>query len=188
MVHHHFILPTFSHILSSHTQYDINSKQANYGETVGGTHNVLVHTMLLIMHQSYLVLSSATLSNEIFCYSVLIKNHTVCVPAITLKWFLCHNHRYRKFVGGTQSVPVHYVDDSEPTLSGVVLCNLFKWVILLFISGWKSGCCCVRVSTAKRILLINHRNGKVVGGTHNDLVHYVDDCAPNLSVVVLCNP
>ena len=47
---------------------------------------------------------------------------------------------------------------------------------------------CVRASTAKRILCINHRNRKVVGGTYNVLVHHVNDCAPNLSDVVLCNP
>ena len=84
------------------------------------------------------------------------------------------------------------MDGSATNLSGVILCNPFKWVILLFISSRKSGCCCVCASTANWILFLNHRNRKVVGGTHNILVHYVDDaaddCAPNLSGVVLCNP
>ena len=55
------------------------------------------------------------------------------------------------------------------------------------LSNEKFGCS-VRASTAKRILFLNHRNRKVVGGTHNVLVHFVDDCAPNLSNVILCNP
>ena len=29
---------------------------------------------------------------------------------------------------------------------------------------------CVRALTSKRILFLNHRNSKVVGGKHNDLV------------------
>ena len=48
-------------------------------------------------------------------------------------------------------------------------------------------CACI-ISTANWILFINHRNRKVVGGTHNVLIHYVDEYSPNLSGVVLCNP
>ena len=65
----------------------------------------------------------------------------------------------------------------------------FKWDVLLFISGQKSGCLCACIiSTAKQILIINHRNRKVVGGTHNVLIHDVDDFLPNLSGVVHWNP
>ena len=64
----------------------------------------------------------------------------------------------------------------------------FRWDILLFISGRKSGCVCVCALTAKQISFLNHRNRKVVGGAHNVLVHYIDDFEPNLSGVVLCNP
>jgi hypothetical protein len=39
-------------------------------------------------------------------------------------------------------------------------------------------------STAKKNAFINQRNRTVVGDTHNVLVQYVDDCAPNLSGVV----
>ena len=35
---------------------------------------------------------------------------------------------------------------------------------------------------------LNNRNRKVVGGTHNVLVHYVDVSAPESSGIVLCNP
>ena len=41
---------------------------------------------------------------------------------------------------------------------------------------------------AKSISFRNHRIRKVVGGSHNVLVLYVDVCAPNPSGVVLCNP
>jgi hypothetical protein len=46
----------------------------------------------------------------------------------------------------------------------------------------------VSATTAKKNLFHNHRNRKVVGGTHNVLAHYVDISAPNLFDVVLCNP
>ena len=44
-------------------------------------------------------------------------------------------------------------------------------------------------TTAKRILFLNHRNRKDVGGKHNLLVHYVDVSAPNpFGIVVFCHP
>ena len=49
----------------------------------------------------------------------------------------------------THNVLVHLVDASAPNPFGVVLCNPFKWDILLFISGWNSGwnsgclCACI---------------------------------------------
>ena len=46
----------------------------------------------------------------------------------------------------------------------------------------------VPTTTAKWILFLNHRNGKVVGGKYNVLVHYVDACAPDPSTVVPWNP
>ena len=54
--------------------------------SVGGTHNVLVHFVL----DSAPNLSSVVLPLQPFqmrevCCSVLIKNYTVCVPAITVK-------------------------------------------------------------------------------------------------------
>ena len=47
---------------------------------------------------------------------------------------------------------------------------------------------CVRASTAKQIVFLNHRNRNVVGGTHNVQVHYVNNGALNLSGDVLCDP
>ena len=58
----------------------------NNSKVVGDKHNVLVHYVNVCAPLIYLVLSSATLANEIFCRSLfLIQNHVVvCVPAITL--------------------------------------------------------------------------------------------------------
>ena len=49
----------------------------------------------------------------------------------------------------------------------------------------KKACFCVHTTTAKLILLLNHMNKKVIGGTHNVLVHNMDASAPDLSDVVL---
>ena len=49
-------------------------------KVAGGKHNVLVY-MWMLVHPTYLMLSSATLSNDIFCCSLflfLIKNHVFC--------------------------------------------------------------------------------------------------------------
>ena len=43
---------------------------------------------------------------------------------------------------------------------------------------------CVPTTLAKQFLFLNHMNRKVVGGTHNVVVHYVDVSAPNPSGVV----
>ena len=84
---------------------------------------------------------------------------------------------------------------AHPLLCYDVVCvctfKLFLQMRLLFINFLvKNLVVCVRASTAEQILFLNHRNRKVVGGTHNVLVHYVDGCAPHLhlSGVVLCNP
>ena len=84
----------------------------------------------MLVHPIYLVLSSATLSNEIFCVSFLVKNHVFCVPATTAKQILFLNHMDINVVGGKDNVLVHYVDVCAPDSSGVVLCNPFKWDIL----------------------------------------------------------
>ena len=47
---------------------------------------------------------------------------------------------------------------------------------------------CVPTTLAKQILFLNHMNRKVVGGTHNIILHYyVHISAPGLFGVVLCN-
>ena len=67
--------------------------------------------------------------------------------------------------------------------------KLFLEMRYFVVHFWsKIRCVCVCALTAKQILFLNHRNRKVVGGAHNVLVHYIDDFAPNLSGVVLCNP
>ena len=84
--------------------------------------------------------------------------------------------------------------NSNITLIGytTALCFLLQpfYLRCFVVHFWlkKSGCCCVRASKAKQIVSINHMDRKVVGGKFNVLVHYVDDCLPNLSGVVFCNP
>ena len=133
----------------------------------------------MLVHPTHLVLLSAILSNKIFCVHLfLIQNHIYfCVPATKARWILFLNHRNRKVVGGKHNILVHYVDKSAPILFGVVLCNPIKWDMLWFISGQKSWYFCVPAIKVKWILFLNHRNRKVVGGKHNDLVHYVNVCA-----------
>ena len=43
-------------------------------------------------------------------------------------------------------------------------------------------------TTENCILFRNHKDFKVVGGSHYVLVHYVDAFAPDLSGAVICNP
>ena len=67
---------------------------------------------------------------------------------------------------------------SFATLSNEIFCgaSLIKNLVI-----------CVPTTLAKQILFLNHMDRKVVGGKHNVLVHYVDVCAPNPSVIVVCN-
>ena len=82
--------------------------------------------MQMLVHPTHLVLSFASLSNEIFCGSFLIENLVVCVPSTTAKSFLFSNHMNKKVVGGIHNVHISYADDSAPDSSGIVLCNTFK--------------------------------------------------------------
>ena len=93
--------------------------------------------------------------------------------------FLCVQQQLnmdRKVVGGKHNVlVVHYVDDSAPDPSGIVVCNPFKWDILcLFLIKNHHVVFCVPALKAKWTLFLNHRDRKVVGGKQNKLVHYVD--------------
>jgi hypothetical protein len=73
------------------------------------------------------MLSSTTLSNEIFCGSFLIQNLVIFARATTTaKCILFLNHMDRKVVGYKHNDLVHLVDVSATGLFGVVLCNPFK--------------------------------------------------------------
>ena len=80
------------------------------------------------------------------------------------------------------------MDVSATDSSSIVLCNPFKWDILLFIILIENHVIFVCATTANRISFHNHNKRKVVGGKHNVLVHYVDVSAPDPSGVVLCKP
>ena len=80
----------------------------------------------MLVDQVQKVLSSATLSNKIFCCSFLVKNLVVCVPSTTADCNLLSNHRNKKVVGGNYNVLVYYKNASAPDPEGAVLCNTFK--------------------------------------------------------------
>ena len=73
---------------------------------------------------------------------------------------------------------------SAPDPAGVVLCNPFKWEILMLMLI-ENHVISVPSTPAKWISFRNHKNRKVVGGKNNVLVLYVDPSAPNPSGVVL---
>ena len=85
-----------------------------------------VQVYWMLVHLIQKVLSSATLSNVIFCGSFLVKNHFVCVPSTTADCNLFNNHRNKKVVGGNYNVLVYYKNARAPHSEGVVLCNNFK--------------------------------------------------------------
>ena len=78
---------------------------------------------------------------------------------------------------------VYYKNASVPDPEGVVLCNTFKYDILLFILIGNL-IVCVPSTTADCNLFNNHRNKKVVGGKHNILVQYADASVPDPEGVV----
>ena len=86
---------------------------------------MFLYTMWMLVHLTHLVLSTVTLSSEIFYGSLLIENHVIFLGATTAKSISFLNHRNRKVVGGKHNVLVHYVDASASDPSGVVHCNPF---------------------------------------------------------------
>ena len=86
---------------------------------------MFLYTMWMLVHLTHLVLSTVTLSSEIFYGSLLIENLVIFFGATTAKSISFLNHRNRKVVGGKHNVLVHYVDASASDPSGVVHCNPF---------------------------------------------------------------
>ena len=58
------------------------------------------YSIWMLVHLTQKVLSSATLSNKIYCCSFLVKNLVICVPSTTADCNLFNNHRKKKVVGG----------------------------------------------------------------------------------------
>ena len=85
----------------------------------------------MLVHPTQKVLSSPTLSKEIYCCSFLVKNHSVCVPSTTADCYLYNNHRIGKGVRGKHNVLVYYKNASASNPEGTVLSNPFKGDILL---------------------------------------------------------
>ena len=91
-------------------------------KVVGGKQNVLVHYMDISAPDPFGIVLCNPFKWDILC-SFLIKNHVVCVPTITAKCILFHNHEEIEVVGGTHNVLVHFLDAFAPDLAGVVICN-----------------------------------------------------------------
>ena len=84
------------------------------------------YTMRMLVHHIQKVLSSAILSNEIFCCSFLVKNLVVCVPSTTADCNFFNNHRNKKVVEGNYNVLVYYKNAGGPGSEGATLCNTFN--------------------------------------------------------------
>ena len=147
---------------------------------------MLQYTMWMFVHPTHLVLSCATLSNEIFC----------CPFCQKIMLFVYLPHQQNTYHSATTKVeklqeantmlqytmwmfvhPTHLVL-SCATLSNKIFCCSFLIKILFFVC----------VHQQQNDFFLNHKNRKVVGGKHNILVHYVYVCALDPSGAVLCNP
>ena len=122
----------------------------------------------MLVRLTYLVLSSATLSNEIFCVHLfLIENLAIFVTMFYYcMWML---------------VPLTHLVVSSATLSNEIFCvHLFlvKNHLVVFVPS----------TTVKWVSFCNHRSRKFVGAKHNVILLYVDVSASNISGVVLCIP
>ena len=86
----------------------------------------------MLVHPTHMVLSSATLSNEIFYCLSLSENLVVCVPSTTAKQILFSNHRNRSVVGGKHNLLVYHLDASALNPYSDVLCNTFKYSFVIY--------------------------------------------------------
>ena len=111
----------------------------------------------------------------------------MCVPSTPAECTIIPQPKEQKVVGGNYNVLIQYVDTSAPSLEDAVLCNPFKYDILLFILV-KNLVVCVPSTTADCNLFNNNRNRNVVGGNHNVLVYYKTASAPDPDDVVICYP
>ena len=107
-----------------------------------------------------------------------------CCPVqpFQMRYFAVHFNRKSCCLCAFHNSEMDIMDASTPDPFGVVLCNPFKWDILLFILI-ENHVVCVPSTTAKWISFCNHKNRKVVGGKHNVLVHYLDAVHPTHPVL-----
>ena len=140
--------------------------------------------MWILVHPTYLVLSSAALSNEIFCGLFLVKNLVfLCATVVNVIPQPQEQERCRRQTQCSSTLweclctwP-SWCCPLQPFQMRIFVVH-FDWKSWYFVPG----------TTAKQILSLSHRNRKDVGGKHNVLVHYVNASAPNLFDVLFCNP
>ena len=145
--------------------------------------------MRRLVHLTHLVLSSATLSDEIFggsfWWKILL--FFVCVCNNSKMNFITQPQEQKSWRRQTQCCN---------TLCGCLCtwpiwcCPMEPCYMRYFAVHFDPKSCYFYVRTIKAywILFLNHRNRKVVGGQHNVPVQYVNVCAPNPAGVVQWNP
>ena len=94
------------------------------------TQYVLIYYVDVIAPNLFGVVLCNPFKWDILCSFLTKKHVVVSVPSTPAIWISFHNHMDRKVVGGKLNALILYVNACAPNLSGVVLCNPFKWDIL----------------------------------------------------------
>ena len=138
--------------------------------------------MWMFAHLTHLMLSSATLSNKIYCCSFFL---FVCLPQqrIVIYSATTRTKKWQEATTMFQYTIGILVHPTQKVLSSATLSNEMHCCSFLV----KNLAVCVPSTTADCKLFNNHRNKKVVGGNCNVLGCYENASAPDLEGVVLCN-
>ena len=131
--------------------------------------------MWMIVHATYLVLSSAILSNEIVCYSFLVKNLVVVVCVHQQQREFIPQPQNRKVVEGTHNVLVHFmwmiVHPTYLVLSYGTW-NPFKWDINFYFYLIESLLCFVLNEWARVCFYMrSYRRSKIIASLINPVRH-----------------
>ena len=119
----------------------------------------------MIVHATYLVLSSAILSNEIVCYSFLVKNLVVVVCVHQQQREFIPQPQNRKVVEGTHNVLVHFmwmiVHPTYLVLSYGTLSNEIESLLCFVLNEWARVCFYMR----------SYRRSKIIASLINPVRH-----------------
>ena len=119
----------------------------------------------MIVHATYLVLSSAILSNEIVCYSFLVKNLVVVVCVHQQQREFIPQPQNRKVVEGTHNVLVHcmwmIVHPTYLVLSYGTLSNEIESLLCFVLNEWARVCFYMR----------SYRRSKIIASLINPVRH-----------------
>ena len=99
-----------------------NHRSKNWQEA----NTIFSYSMRMLVHPTQKVLSSTTLSRDIYCCTFLVKYHFVCVLSTTVDCNFFNKHRIKREVEGNYNDLVYYKNASAPHSEDVVPCNTFK--------------------------------------------------------------